>query len=236
MNAIRNIIFDFDGTLSNSREDIAAAQLWALAQVGFSGASREDLFPHIGKPLAETFQSVLPGELHERIPEAIRLYSEHYPPRSLLTTAPFDGVRETLEALVAGGCRLAVASTKRGAGIRRATDHFGITRHFLQLQGSDELPFKPDPAILLKILLEQSWSPAETLMVGDTPHDIQAGRNAGIATCGVTYGSLRESEMLALRPDYCIRSFPELLEVVQSGTASAHYLGHPGETRHAQPR
>ena len=146
-----------------------------------------------------------------------------------MTTVLFPGVRETLEALVARGCRFAVASTKRGAGIRRATDHFGITGLFVQLQGSDDLPFKPDPAIVLRILEAQGWSPAETLMVGDTPHDVLAGRNAGVATCGVTYGSLTEEEMLALRPDYCIRSFPDLIDVVQSGTASIHHrLPPPG--------
>jgi phosphoglycolate phosphatase len=224
MKPLRNIIFDFDGTLSDSREDIAAAQLWALEQVGFTGLAKEDLFPHIGKPLTETFESVLPREMHRRIPEAVRLYSEYYPPRSLVTTAPFAGVRETLDVLVEDGCRLAVASTKRTVGIRRATDHFGITGLFVQLQGSDDVPFKPDPAILLRIMREQSWDPAETLMVGDTPHDIQAGRSAGIATCGVTYGSLTEEAMLALRPDYCIRSFPDLLDVVRNGKASIHVL------------
>lgn len=229
MSPMRNIIVDFDGTISDSREDIASAQLWALGQVGFAGAAKEDLYPHIGKPLTETFQSVLPRDLHDRIPDAIRHYSEYYPPRSLVTTVLFPGVRETLEALVARGCRFAVASTKRGAGIRRATDHFGITGLFVQLQGSDDLPFKPDPAIILRILEAQGWSPAETLMVGDTPHDILAGRNAGIATCGVTYGSLTEEEMLALRPDYCIRSFPELMDVIRSGTASMHDRLHPRE-------
>ena len=58
MRPVRNIILDFDGTISDSREDIASAQLWALGQVGFAGATKEDLYPHIGKPLTETFLSV----------------------------------------------------------------------------------------------------------------------------------------------------------------------------------
>jgi len=209
-----NFIFDFDGTLTDSREDIAAAQLWALGRIGGVGISKEQLFPHIGKTLQETFSLLLPTPLHARIPEAVRLYTEYYPPRSLLTTTLFHGVRETLEELVRRERRLAIASTKRGAGILRATEHFGITHLFVQLQGSDDIPYKPDPFIINKIIADQSWDPRETVMVGDTGHDIEAGRRAGIATCGVTYGSLPEREIQACRPDFVLRSFPELLHLV----------------------
>lgn len=209
-----NVIFDFDGTITDSREDIAGAQLWVLGELGVRNVVKEQLFPHIGKTLRETFSMILPADLHTLIPEAIRLYSEYYPPRSLLTTVLFPGVRETLVELNRRGTRLAVASTKRGTGILRATEHFGITPLFRQLQGSDGIPCKPDPTILNKILSDQAWSKDGTLMVGDTLHDIEAGRNAGIATCGVTYGSLSEEEMVQTRPDYVIRRIDELLAIV----------------------
>jgi phosphoglycolate phosphatase len=152
-----NLIFDFDGTLSDSREDIAEAQLWALRQIGVEGIRKEQIFPHIGKTLQETFALLLPSSIHGKIPEAVRLYSEYYPPRSLLSTTLFPGVRETLEELVRRGKQLAVASTKRGPGILRVTDHFGITQLFVQLQGSDGIPYKPDPSIIVKILENRSW-------------------------------------------------------------------------------
>jgi phosphoglycolate phosphatase len=209
-----NFIFDFDGTLTDSREDIAAAQLWALQCIGMEGVRKEQLFPHIGKTLQETFALLLPASLHARIPEAVRIYSAYYPPRSLLTTTLFPGVRETLEELMRRRRKLAVASTKRGAGILRATEHFGITHLFVQLQGSDGVPYKPDPFIINKIIADQAWDRRKTVMIGDTGHDIEAGRNAGIATCGVTYGSLPENEIRACRPDFVLRSFPELLHLV----------------------
>jgi phosphoglycolate phosphatase len=209
-----NFIFDFDGTLTDSREDIAAAQIWALRQIGAEGIGKEQIFPHIGKTLQETFALLLPPSLHGKIPEAVRLYSEYYPPRSLLTTTLFPGVRETLEELVRRGKKLAVASTKRGPGILRVADHFGITQLFAQLQGSDGMPYKPDPSIILKILEDQAWDRRQTVMVGDTGHDIEAGRRGGVATCGVTYGSLAEKEIRSFHPDYVIRSFPELLHLV----------------------
>ncbi len=209
-----SIIFDFDGTIIDSRRDIAGAQLWVLERLGVTGYCGEDLYPFIGLPLAETFLRLLPATMHDRIGEAAELYSEYYPPRSLLTTQLFPGVRGTLERLRTRGKRIAVASTKRGQGIRRVTDHFGITPFFDRLQGSDGLPFKPDPAIINLILDEEGWDPLRTLMVGDTSMDVLAGKNAGIATCGVTYGAMTGEQIRAAGPDFIIGGFADLLPVV----------------------
>jgi phosphoglycolate phosphatase len=209
-----NIIIDFDGTISDSRRDIAGAQLWVLERLGVTGYREEDLYPFIGLPLAETFQRLLPPAMHGRIGEASELYAEYYPPRSLLTTQLFPGVRRTLERLRTQGKRIAVASTKRGPGILRATDHFGITPLFDRLQGSEGLPFKPDPAIINLILEEEGWDPLRTLMVGDTSMDVLAGKSAGIATCGVTYGAMSEEQIQAAGPDFIIDDFADLLPLV----------------------
>jgi HAD superfamily hydrolase (TIGR01509 family) len=207
----KNIIFDLDGTLVDSKRDIAAAQHWVLTQLGVHTYVPEQLYPLIGKPLAETFTKLLPVELHGRIPEAVELYKDHYPPRALATTTLFPGVRETLAALRAKGIRMATATTKLSPGTRRVLAHFGIAELFDQIQGSDNIPFKPDPYIINKILADQSWEKSECLMVGDTDNDILAGKRAGIATCGVTYGSLTQQQIKQLQPDLIIDSLPELL-------------------------
>lgn len=205
-----NIIFDFDGTLTDSRRDIAGAQLWALQQLGFDEFREADIYPLIGKPLQETFERLLPRSHHEKIPDAIALYAEYYPPRALLTTTLFPGVRETLNILKSRGHRLAVASTKKGVGILRATEHFGITGHFDRLQGSEGIAFKPAPDVIHAVLEAQAWLPAATLMVGDTDADILAGKAAGVATCAVTYGALTAGQLAAHDPDYVIDSFTAL--------------------------
>jgi len=215
-----NIIFDFDGTLTDSRRDIAGAQLWALQQLGVDSYREEDLYPLIGKPLHDTFASLLPHDQHSRIPEAIALYAEYYPPRALDTTVLFPGVRETLTALRQQGHRLAIASTKKGAGILRATEFFGITAFFDQLQGSDGIPFKPAPDVLHLILRAQGWDRQETIMVGDTDSDLQAGRAAGVATCAVTYGSLTREQLAVHRPDFFVEHFAELPAVVSGEMAT----------------
>lgn len=209
-----HIIFDFDGTITDSKRDIAGAQVWVLQQLGVTSYAAEDLYRYVGKSLEETFSLLLPPELHERIPDAAKMYSEYYRPRSLETTTLFPGVEETLSTLRLRSKQLAIASTKRGPGIRRATDHFGITGFFVQLQGSDGFAHKPDPSIINKILEDQKWERHATLMVGDTDKDILAGKNAGVKTCAVTYGSLPENELRPYGPDFVISSFPDLLAIV----------------------
>jgi len=208
---IKNIIFDLDGTLVDSKRDIAAAQHWVLSQLGVHSYKPEELYPLIGKPLTETFATLLPADLHERIPEATELYKDRYPPRALETTILFPDVKETIETLRSRGIRLATATTKLSAGTRRVLTHFGIAEHFAQIQGSDNIPFKPDPFIITKILEDQSWEKSESLMVGDTDNDIMAGKRANIPTCGVTYGSLAREQMEQLNPDIIIHSLSELL-------------------------
>jgi phosphoglycolate phosphatase len=210
-----NIIFDFDGTLSDSRKDIAGAQVWALRQLGFDGYREEDIYPLIGKPLQVTFERLLPHEHHARIPDAIALYAEYYPPRSLETTTLFPGVHDTLQMLKARGHRMAVASTKRGPGILRVTEHFGITNLFDRLQGSENINYKPAPDVIHAVLENEHWSPEETIMVGDTDADILAGQAAGLATCAVTYGALAAGELAALDPDYIINSITALPPIVE---------------------
>ena len=208
---LKNIIFDVDGTLVDSKRDIAAAQHWVLQQLGVDSHTPEELYPLIGKPLTETFATLLPPSFHHRIAEAAELYKTYYPPRALETTTLFPGVRETIEALRSKGINLATATTKLSAGTRRVLQHFGIAEYFAQIQGSDEMPFKPDPFIIMKILKDQAWERGKTLMVGDTDNDIQAGKRANIPTCGVTYGSLTREQMSALEPDFIIDSLPQLL-------------------------
>jgi phosphoglycolate phosphatase len=211
---ITNIIFDVDGTLIDSKRDIAAAQHWVLGQLGVHSYKPEDLYPLIGKPLAETFATLLPPSLHHRIAEASDLYKGYYPPRALETTTLFPSVRETLETLRSRGTKLATATTKLTAGTRRVLTHFGIAEHFSQIQGSDDMPFKPDPFIITKILSDQSWEKSATIMVGDTDNDVEAGKRAGIKTCGVTYGSLSSEQIRHLKPDFVIDSLPELLNIL----------------------
>ena len=211
---IRNIVFDVDGTLLDSRRDIANAQLWVLRQLGVERFTEEDIYPHIGKSLQETFTFLLPERLHPRIPEAAVMYRDYYRPRALATTTLFPGVKETIEILRLRDLRLATATIKSSETTKRVLSHFGIADSFAQLQGTDGMPHKPNPAILNKIMRDQGWKQDETIMVGDTDRDIEMGGDAGVRTCGVTYGTFSRSQMEAAHPTWIIDSFPQILSVL----------------------
>lgn len=210
----RNLVIDVDGTLLDSKRDIAGAQLWVLQQLGVQNYTEKDLYPHIGKPLQETFSLLLPERLHEKIPQAAMMYRDYYRPRALETTTLFSGVKETIEILRIKKINLATATIKSSETTRRILQYFGIADYFSQIQGTDGMPHKPNPFILGKILKEQGWRKEETLVVGDTDRDILMGKNGGVATCGVAYGAFSREQMHALHPQWIIDSFPQLLAIV----------------------
>jgi HAD superfamily hydrolase (TIGR01549 family) len=209
---IRRLIFDVDGTLIDSKVDIADAQLWVLRQLGVERWRREDIYPRIGRPLTETFKELLPPEMHDRITEAKRMYIAHYRPRALDTTTLFPGVEETLAALHARRIPIAVATTKSSVTANRVLEHFGIRKYFVQVQGTDDSPAKPDPYVVNQILLKQGWKANETALVGDSEVDIQCAHNAGIQAWAVTWGSTPEARAIELGADRIVRTMPELLE------------------------
>jgi len=210
----RNIVFDVDGTLLDSKRDIAGAQLWVLQQLGVENYTEEDLYPHIGKTLQETFTLLLPDRLHQKIPEAAVMYRDYYRPRALETTTLFSGVKETIEILHIKKINLATATIKSTETTKRILEYFGIAEYFAQVQGTDGMPHKPHPHILNKVIKDQNWEKEETLMVGDTDRDVLVGKNAGVLTCGVTYGAFSREQMHALHPHWTIDNFPQLLTVL----------------------
>ena len=214
MKYIRNLIFDVDGTLFDSKRDIALAQLLTLKELGITHFTAEDIYPNIGKPMRETFEYLLPPELHARISEAALIYRQHYLAHAFDTTQLFPCVVSVLEQLSGRGLTLAVATTKSTQTTTMMLQHFGIDHFFCQIQGTDQMPAKPDPFIINKILDEQRWDRSVTVMVGDTDKDICAAKNASVHSCGVTYGSFTREKLTALDPTWIIDAFSDILTIV----------------------
>ena len=214
MKSIRNLIFDVDGTLFDSKRDIALAQLLTLKELGITNFTAEDIYPNIGKPMQETFEFLLPPGLHTRIPEAALIYRQHYLAHAFDTTRLFPGVADAIRQLSDRGLPLAVATTKSTQTTTMMLRHFGIDHFFCQIQGTDQMPAKPDPFIINKILDEQGWDRSATVMVGDTDKDICAAKNASIHSCGVTYGSFTREKLTALDPTWIIDAFSDILSIV----------------------
>jgi len=214
------VIFDLDGTLTDSKRDIARALSHALRSIGYRVADESVFYPHIGATLEETFAAVLPPHRRRRIAEAVAAYKAYYPDHCADETRLFAGVPEGLAALQARGIILAVATTKRTWMAERVLTLLGIRGRFAHVQGTDDFPYKPDPEIIRRVraALADPCDNRRTWMVGDTPRDIETGQRAGVRSAGVLYGYGDADALRRAGPDLLVDSFHELVHRLLAGS------------------
>jgi phosphoglycolate phosphatase len=201
-------VFDVDGTLLDSLEDICGAVLDVLKPTPCPPLTVPQLRRYIGVHLGEMFQELLPEYNAEQQEGLIREYRALYPLRQHRSTRVFPGVREALASL---GGRKATATTKGTATARLVLEQFGLLAHFDHVQGTDGFPYKPAPDVILTSLRALGAQPADCLMVGDSAADMEAGRRAGVKICAVRYGYGDPAEMARFEPDYWVDDLRQLL-------------------------
>jgi phosphoglycolate phosphatase len=201
-------LFDIDGTLLDSAQDICGAIQQVLDTKECKPVTFEFLKGYIGLHLIEVFGDVLPQCSPAQIDELIEEYRRLYPARGHTLTTVYPGVIETLPAL--GGLK-STASTKGTNGSRAVLERFGLLPYFNHVQGTDGFPCKPAPDVILNALAALGAKPADCLMIGDAPSDMIAGKRAGVKTCAVRYGYGKEDELARYEPDYWIGDLRELM-------------------------
>jgi phosphoglycolate phosphatase len=213
--AITTILCDLDGTLVDSRRDIAVAfqHAWRTV-VGGTPPSAAAIAQHIGKPLAEMLTE-LGGRLSPpRLSIFLTTYRYIYATQGARLTQLYPGVIATLQAL--SSYTLAIVTTKESGQAAIVLRRLALTTFFQHIQGGTSgLPLKPAPDTVLAALTTLCCAPAQALMVGDTPADMLAGQAAGTVTCAVTYGFGRREALVQCGPDYVIDSFGELLTLMR---------------------
>lgn len=209
------VLFDLDGTLVDSAEDIAASVNAALALDGAAPRPLAEIAPRIGAPLADIFRALLPAPDPARVEAACAAYRAHYFDNCARASRLYPGVGACLDGLA--GARLGVATTKATFQAVRVCEAFGIARRFAAIQGCDGIPHKPDPAVVLAALSRLGVDPGEAWMVGDTVLDLRAGRAAGCRVCAVTYGIGRREDLAAEAPDLLLDDLADLPGVILSG-------------------
>ena len=208
MKPISLVLFDLDGTLVNTLEDIAASVNYTLARLGEAPVSRDAVRQYVGDGIEALMERALGGR-RAHLPEAVGIYKEHHRRNLVVRSALYPSVRETLEYFQA--MPMAVISNKTMEFVGPLIDRLAIGRYFKRVIGADSgLPLKPAPDALLKIMSEFKSPKEHTLIVGDGTTDIRAGKAAGIITCCVTYGFRSETELRAVEPDYIIHDFSDL--------------------------
>lgn len=196
-------LFDVDGTLLDSAADITGAVREALAAEGVTGLSQRYLESFIGFHLFDLFEQVLPHYSRAQHDAILQNYRRIYLARRHSSTRLYEGVTEMLSRLPG---RKSTATTKSSETARAILTQFGLISHFEHVQGTDGFPSKPEPDVILKSLDIFGVDPAECLLVGDSAPDMEAGRRAGVKTCGVRYGYGNLEEMARHEPDYWIES------------------------------
>jgi phosphoglycolate phosphatase len=202
-------LFDLDGTLLDSAPDICGSVQQVLsATEEHPEVSFEFLKGYIGRHLIDLFCDLFPHYTADRIDRMIQDYRTIYPARGHTQTAIYPGVTEAL-ALLPG--RKATATTKGTPTTRAVLQQFGLIQYFDHVQGTDGIPCKPAPDVLLTALEALSSAPEDCLMVGDSPADMEAGRRAGVRICAVRYGYGNPEDLAKWEPDFWVSDLRELL-------------------------
>lgn len=212
------IIFDLDGTLIDTREDIANACNHALEQCGFPQRSLEEYNMLVGRGIDNLFRGAMPaGQVSEDNVARMRsIFIPYYNEHGCDFTRPYEGIMPMLEALAAKGLHFAVASNKYQQGTEQLVQHFFGNHKFVKILGQrDGMPIKPDPQIVEEAMSAVSGiTYDEVLYVGDSDVDMQTGINAGIRTIGVTWGFRTREELEAYSPWRLIDSPDELCTII----------------------
>jgi phosphoglycolate phosphatase len=201
-------LFDIDGTLLDSAQDICGAVQQVLDTTAAPPVTFDYLKSFIGRHLIDLFVEVLPQSTPEQIDALIEQYRSIYRGRGHTLTTIYPGVAEGLAAL---GGRKGTATTKGSPTTRLILEQFGLLTYFDHVQGTDGFPCKPAPDVLFTALKAMGAEPADCLFVGDSCADMEAGKRAGVKTCAVRYGYGQADALAEFEPDYWVSDLRELL-------------------------
>jgi phosphoglycolate phosphatase len=201
-------LFDIDGTLLDSAQDICGAVRQVLESAGSPPLSFEFLKSYIGRHLIDCFGDVIPNCSAEQLDALVAQYRTIYRDRGHTQTTVYPGVAEALAAL---GGRKGTATTKGTPTTRLVLEQFGLLPYFDHVQGTDGFPCKPAPDVIFTALKAMGADVSECLFVGDSPADMEAGKRAGVKTCAVRYGYGKADQLAEFEPDYWVSDLRELV-------------------------
>ena len=214
MTSFQLLVFDFDGTLVDTKKDIADSVNRTLKELDLRTLDREIVHTFIGKGVNHLMTRSLEGTGCDDLPRAIDAFMKHYEEHLMDQTDLFPNCRETLEHFAHK--ENTILSNKPTRFITRILDALDCRAPFSTIIGGDLMAEKkPDPGGLHHILEQHGVRPEETLMIGDSLVDIETGRRAGVRTCGVTYGHAGRESLETANPDWIIDDLSELKNFIR---------------------
>ena len=182
------ILFDLDGTLTDSGEGIINCAVYALNHFGIPAPSEKELRTIVGPPLMESFARF--GVPADRLEEAVQVYRQRYLPIGKFENHPYPGIHELLERLKAEGHKLYVATSKPESISIEICDHFDLSKYFEKICGasSDSDRNRNTKDAVIAYLLEECGREEKIIMVGDTAYDVLGAKVHHIPTVAVSWG------------------------------------------------
>jgi phosphoglycolate phosphatase len=202
------LVFDWDGTIIDSASTIAECIRRAAADIGLPVPTKEQASHVIGLGLQDALRHAVPGLAPERVPEFVERYREHFR-ASENQMDLFAGMRDLLAALSTART-LGIATGKSRRGLDRSLEATRLKPYFRASRCADETNPKPHPAMLLELMDELEAPSDAVLMIGDTTHDLEMARAAGVDALAVTYGAHAEQGLRSCQPRACVASVAEL--------------------------
>jgi phosphoglycolate phosphatase len=203
------LVFDWDGTLMDSPKTIVLSIQNACRDLGLPVPDDARASHVIGLGLHEALQYAVPGLPVSVYGKMVERYRYHYLAQDAAIPL-YPGTEAMLTRLKGAGHTLAVATGKSTAGLERVLAVTGLGEYFAAYRCADRTASKPAPDMLHELMEELDWSREETLMIGDTSHDLRMALHAGVAAVGVTHGAHPAGELRALSPLACVDSTQEL--------------------------
>ena len=206
------LVFDWDGTLINSIERIVTSLQFASREVCGMQLDEARARSVIGLGLHEAIEHLHPELDAVRIESIAAAYRQNFLFDSEIPELLFDGVEDLLQLLKADGYTLAIATGKSRPGLDRAMQQHGLDGYFSATRCAGEHRSKPDPEMLDTLLDELGMHAGDTVMIGDSSHDMQMASNAGVDAIGVSHGVEDAASLMIHQPLVCLDDITDLYE------------------------
>ena len=209
------VIFDLDGTLLDTLQDLAAAVNYALRQQGYPPRTVQEVCRFVGNGVEKLMRRAVPAGLpEERIMAALAVFKDYYARHNNDATAPYPGVEALLDHLKAHGVRMAIVSNKNDPNVKALARLYFPTTISMAVGEGGGVRAKPCPDTVLHVMNTWGCDPSRVLYVGDSDVDIQTARNAGVDCASVCWGFRPEQELRAAGAALLVHTAQELEAVV----------------------
>lgn len=208
------LLFDLDGTLIDSRDDLADSVNLMLSELNLANLSSETIYNFIGEGVFNLVNRSISASLQKESDKdfseyGVEVFRKIYTENCLVKTNLYEGVAETLEKL--SDYQKAVITNKPHDFSVKILEGLGISQHFSLVVGGDTFPErKPSPVPLLRAIEKLGFTAQKSLMIGDSWVDIAAGKNAEMKTCGYVFGFRGRNELEKAEADFLIEKFSDL--------------------------